>query len=82
MRKKDKSYRQKETGELIMDKGTAIAFPLIAIFLYFLPYACASQRRHRSKAAIFLTNLLFGWTGVGWIFALIWAFTGNVERPA
>ena len=54
---------------------------LIAIFiafsggLYFLPAFVAFARRHNNKAAIALVDLFFGWTFLGWIAALIWAFT-------
>jgi len=38
-----------------------------AVLVYFLP----------AMVAIFLTNLLLGWTVLGWIFAFIWSFTNN-----
>ena len=46
-----------------------------SILLYFLP---AIIGRHKHDAAgIFLVNLLFGWTVIGWILALIWACTSE-----
>jgi len=48
--------------------------------IYFAPWLVSLMRRHRSKLAIFITNLVFGWTLLGWIIALIWACTGNVEE--
>ena len=35
----------------------------------------AMNRRHQNAMAIFLLNLLLGWTALGWIVALIWSFT-------
>lgn len=46
---------------------------------YFLPYLLAMLRGHLSAGAIFMTVLLLGWTGIGWIVALIWACTGNTR---
>lgn len=44
-----------------------------SILAYFLPSMIASRRRHPSAGAIFLLNLLTGWTGIGWLAALIWS---------
>ena len=54
---------------------TVLLFVLIALgaAAYFLPFAIALFRRHRYKAVIFALNLIGGWSGVGWIAALIWA---------
>ncbi|MFC6645076.1 superinfection immunity protein [Granulicella cerasi] len=52
---------------------------LFAIFLlpfgaiHFLPTIIALLRDSQHKFAIFLINLFFGWTVIGWIFALVWA---------
>lgn len=51
---------------------------LIAGFLiYFLPSIVALTRGHFSAGAIFLLNLLLGWTLIGWIVALVWSATGD-----
>ena len=50
-------------------------FTLISILLYFLP---AIIGRHKRDAdGIFLVNLLFGWTVICWVNALIWACTSD-----
>ena len=51
----------------------------IAIGVYLLPSIVAMRRRHHQRLAIFMLNLLLGWSGLGWIVALIWACT-RVER--
>lgn len=53
---------------------------LIFMFLiiYFLPTLIARKRFHRNMTPIFLTNLFFGWTGLGWFIALIWSVSDNV----
>jgi hypothetical protein len=41
--------------------------------VYFLPSMVALARRHRNGSAVFLLNLLAGWTVIGWVISLIWA---------
>ena len=48
---------------------------LISAAIYLIPGIVAFMRDHRNKAAIILTNVLFGWTVLGWFIALIWAVT-------
>jgi hypothetical protein len=49
---------------------------IVACLIYFLPTVLALCRGHLSTFAIFLLNLLLGWTLLGWIIALIWSCTG------
>lgn len=56
---------------------------LLAVFglvFYFLPSIIARQRKHKNRTPVLLTNIFFGWTFIGWIVALIWAFTSDVEK--
>lgn len=49
---------------------------LLAVIVgYFVPSIVAGSRKHKSVMAIVLVNILFGWTGIGWIWALIWALS-------
>lgn len=52
----------------------------VAVLLYLLPSVIAASRKHRNREAIAALNLLLGWTGLGWVAALIWALT--VPRDA
>ena len=45
--------------------------------IHFLPTIIAALRHSRSTVGIFLLNLLFGWTVIGWIIALIWAISSE-----
>jgi hypothetical protein len=55
---------------------------LIGGVIYFLPAIVASTRRHRNRLAIGILNLLLGCTLLGWIVAMVWACTSDVEpRP-
>jgi len=51
------------------------SFGLIALLLYFLPTIVAFLRGHQSRAGILLVNFFLGWSGLGWIIALIWALS-------
>jgi hypothetical protein len=58
--------------------------PLAAIFgflLYFTPSFVAFYRRHHNRMAIAVLNLFLGWSGLGWIVALIWSFTVVQQTP-
>ncbi len=53
---------------------------IFAALAYFLPTIIALARGHHNGFAIFLTNLLLGWTLIGWIIALIWSTTASERR--
>ena len=57
----------------------ALIFIVVAGF-YFLPTIFAVASKKKNASAIFFTNLLLGWTVIGWIIALIWA--NMHEEPA
>ena len=43
--------------------------------VYFLPSFIAFSRQHKNKIAIFLLNLLLGWTVLVWVGSLVWSVT-------
>lgn len=47
--------------------------------LYLLPWAIAATRGKANQWAVFTVSLLLGWTGIGWIIALVMACTAH--RP-
>jgi Superinfection immunity protein len=51
-------------------------FLILSVLLYFLPTLIARDKPQ--VLAVFLVNLLLGWTVIGWFVALIWA--GAAER--
>ena len=66
-----------------MDMFFALIAILISILVYLLPAFIASHRHHPQTMAIFLLNLFLGWTGLGWVGALVWAATAiNRDRVA
>lgn len=52
---------------------TAFILLIAAFVVYFLPTFIAGKRRHPNGTSIFLLDLFLGWTGIGWLAALIWS---------
>jgi len=42
----------------------------IGLFWYFVPALVATSRRNPNASAIFMLNLCFGWSLIGWVIAL------------
>lgn len=56
-----------------------MTFLFLSAIFYFLPTILA---RHKADfIAIFLVNLLAGWTVIGWFIALIWACSAERYIP-
>lgn len=63
--------------------GVAVAIAwVIGAILYFVPWMVAARRHVRKQAGIIVLNLLLGWTFLGWVGALIWAISAEVEPQA
>lgn len=56
--------------------STIIFFPA-AFALYFAPTGVAVAKRHPHQPGVAVLNLLLGWTLVGWVAALVWAYSGS-----
>ncbi|MCW8797467.1 MAG: superinfection immunity protein [Prosthecochloris sp.] len=41
---------------------------------YFLPTIIGFLRKQNNKTAILVLNLFLGWTFLGWVVSLVWAF--------
>jgi hypothetical protein len=61
-----------------------IFFPFFGFgfVFYFLPSIIAVARSKRDTTAIFVLNLLLGWTAIGWVIALVWALKTDVPLVA
>ena len=59
--------------------ATAWALAVLGVALYLLPTAIAVSRDAAATTEVVLLNLVFGWTGFGWAWALVLAF--GVRRP-
>jgi hypothetical protein len=63
------------------DPSYVIATIITWALIYLLPSIVASGRRHHNALAIFVLDLFFGWTLLGWVIALVWACT-RAERKS
>ena len=69
-------------GTIILGLGSIGAFLLmilIPIAFCCLPIIIAVVRKHSNMTPIILVAIFFSWTIVGWVIALIWAFTDNTN---
>ncbi|WCZ66243.1 hypothetical protein [Yersinia phage MHG19] len=57
---------------------TVIVFTFMML-IYMIPGLIAFKRGHHNALAIAMTNLVFGWSMIGWGIALIWSLT-NPEK--
>jgi hypothetical protein len=67
------------------DDGSAMAAGLFAgaafydiaagCLAYFAPLWIALSRSHPEATPIAVVNLLFGWTVIGWLIAMLWALS-------
>jgi hypothetical protein len=58
----------------------AVAILIAIIACYFLPAFIAAQRGHPERPAITWLNILLGWTGAGWVAALLWSCSTPIRR--
>lgn len=42
--------------------------------IYFLPAIVAKVRNQKNFISILILNLFLGWSLIGWVVALVWAF--------
>jgi hypothetical protein len=59
-----------------MDILITVVAVITIIYIAFLPTSIASNRKHPSVSAIFICNVVGLFTGVFWLVALVWSFTG------
>ena len=63
-----------ELSDLLSNNPFLLAPLVIVLALVPLPSIFAQRRKHPQVAAILVLNLVAGWTVVGWMVALVWAF--------
>jgi hypothetical protein len=52
---------------------------LLMLFAYLVPTMVATSRSHRQSLPIFVINVFLGWTLIGWVVALAWACSTDVD---
>jgi hypothetical protein len=62
--------------ESLVTSGVQIILLVMGInLILFIPSIVGAK--HRNFKAILCVNILLGWTGIGWIIALVWSLTGS-----
>jgi hypothetical protein len=64
-----------------MDDIIGLLLWVIMLGIYLIPTLVAWSQEHHHLYAIAFLNVLSGWTLVGWIGALVWAFKPEELRP-
>lgn len=58
--------------------ASLMSFAVLGAF-YLIPTWVAMGRNVERKGGIITLNIFLGWTGLGWIGALIWAFSADTK---
>jgi len=67
------------------EAGNAVVYGILALpvaAIYFYPSIIAYKRENRYKMPIFIFNIIFGWTVIGWGIALVWAYWPDKDENA
>lgn len=78
--KQSDGYRERDLPHFVSeweDRKDIAVKVVAALPLLMLPTIVAFCRGHHNAGAIAATNILLGVTGIGWIVAMIWAFTAT-----
>jgi len=65
--------------------GAVIGISLViwfGIFAWITPVIVAVARENRNRNQVLVVDLLLGWTGIGWIVALVMALQAKPEGRA
>lgn len=62
-------------------KFIAFSFFIVAPAIYLLPTYEAWRNTHPNLTAIALVNILLGWSLLGWVVAVVWAFKKPEPTP-
>ena len=57
-----------------------VAFLILIILLYFIPTFVAFKRKTTNKYQVLVVNVFLGWTGLGWILALVMSLSDKLEK--
>ena len=59
--------------------GFVLFLFLLALGMYFIPTIVAIARNCKARNGIEVVNFFAGWTFIGWVVALAWAASGEVN---
>lgn len=69
-----------ERGETLAALFLVPPICVACVVFYLLPSLVAYIRQHQNAVPILVINLVFGWTLVGWVGSLAWAFSSDVRE--
>jgi hypothetical protein len=64
-------------GDSIRDRLFFVGGLILGGLIYFMPAIIAHNHEHPNAPAITVLNFVAGWTFVGWVAALVWAYTNR-----
>jgi hypothetical protein len=78
-------YNYMNVQEIVMDSVWAdIGLTMLGLagvlLVYTIPAFIAFIRYHTRFRTILALNVVFGWTAVGWVGLLVWAFSKNTSN--
>ena len=53
---------------------------ILIYFIYFTPTLIAVKNSYNNKFFIFICNLLFSWTIIGWLLSIVWVFNYKLKN--
>ncbi len=59
--------------DMITANAQTLAILVVFFLSYIAPTLIANKRKKKNASAIMALNVLVGWTGFGWVAALIWS---------
>ncbi len=60
--------------------AAGVALIIVFFIVYFLPSIIAKNKRKENENKIFINNMLYGWTLIGWVICLVWALRDSVKK--
>jgi FtsH-binding integral membrane protein len=60
--------------------GAFLLLVLLCLAVYFFPAIKAYQEKKPNRQAILVLNIFLGWTLIGWVVALVWAYTNSEHK--
>jgi len=70
-----------ENPEVLKTLPVIIFALLVLAFTYLIPTIVAVINKKKRWWLTFLLNVLFGWTGIGWMILLVLALSKDEEKP-
>ena len=68
-------------GTAVGYTGLGVIIPAMLLTLWLLPWVVAVARGSMLDVPVLLVTLLLGWTGIGWVVALVMAVLPHREIP-